>query len=74
MGYFTDIFSTQGDTNSTTLIDAIEPVVTTGMNDSFAQEFNAEEVQRALKQMHPKKSRDVTDASFLLPTLLDFSR
>ena len=74
MGYFTDIFSTQGDTNSTTLIDAIEPVVTTDMNDSFAQEFNAEEVQRALKQMHSKKSRDVTDASFLLPTLLDFSR
>ena len=56
MGYFTDIFNTQGDTDSTTLIDAIEPVVTIDMNDSLTQEFNAEEVHRALKQMHPKKS------------------
>jgi len=56
VGYFTDIFSTQGDTNSTILIDAIEPVVTTDMNDSLTQEFTVEEVHRALKQMHPKKS------------------
>lgn len=56
MGYFTDIFSTQGDTDSTTLIDAIEPVVTTDMNDFLIQEFNVEEVHRALKQMLPKKS------------------
>ena len=56
VGYFTDIFSTQGDTYSTTLIDAIEPVVTTDMNDSLTQEFNAEEVHQASKQMHSKKS------------------
>ncbi|KAK9987988.1 hypothetical protein SO802_028227 [Lithocarpus litseifolius] len=46
----------QGETNSTTLIEAIEPVVTTDMNDSLTQEFNTEEVHKALKQMHPKKS------------------
>ena len=56
VGYFTNIFHTQGETNSTTLIEAIDTVVTTNMNDSLTQEFNDKEVHRALKQMHPKES------------------
>ena len=56
MGYSTDIFRTQGETDSTTLIEAIEPMVTTNMNNSLTQEFKVEEVHKALKQMHPKKS------------------
>lgn len=54
--YFTDIFHSQGQIDSTTLIEVGEPVVTTDMNDFFTQEFKVDEVYRALKQMHPKKS------------------
>ncbi|KAK9992957.1 hypothetical protein SO802_022660 [Lithocarpus litseifolius] len=56
VGYFRDIFHTQGPADSSTLIEAIEPVVTSDMNDSLTQVFQADEVHRALKQMHPKKS------------------
>ena len=56
VGYFRDIFHTQGPTDSSTLIEAIKPVVTSDMNDSLNQVFQADEVHRALKQMHPKKS------------------
>ena len=56
VGYFRDIFHTQGPVDSSTLIEAIEPMVTSDMNDSLTQVFQADEVHRALKQMHPKKS------------------
>ena len=56
VNYFTDIFHSQWQTDSTTLIDAVEPVVSTNMNDFLTQEFRADEVYKALKQRHPKKS------------------
>ena len=56
VGYFRDIFHTQGPVDSFTLIEAIEPVVTSDMNDSLTQAFQADEVHRTLKQMYPKKS------------------
>ena len=56
VGYFRDIFHTQGPVDSFTLIEAIEPMVTSDMNDSLTQAFQADEVHRTLKQMYPKKS------------------
>ena len=56
VGYFRDIFHTQGPADSSTLIEAIQLVVTSDMNDSLTQVFQADEVHRALKQMYPKKS------------------
>ena len=38
------------------LLDVIQPVVTEAMNEYLACEFILDEVHKALKQMHPKKS------------------
>ena len=56
--YFSDMFHSNGPTDTTTLIEAIEPFVSTNMNNFLTQEFRADEVHKALKQMHPKKSPD----------------
>ena len=56
--YFSDMFHSNGPTDTTTLIEAIEPFVSTDMNNFLTQEFRANEVHKALKQMHPKKSPD----------------
>ena len=56
MDYFSNIFCSQGPTDATTLIYDVDPVVSTDINNFLTQEFIAEEVHRALKQMNPKKS------------------
>ena len=38
------------------VIEAIKPFVTSPMNEYLCQTFQAKEVHKALKQMHPKKS------------------
>ena len=50
------MFRSNGPTDITTLIEAIESVVSTNMNNILTQEFKADEVHKALKQMHRKKS------------------
>ena len=54
--YFSDMFHSNGPTDTTTLIEAIEPVVSMDMNNFLTQEFRADEVHKSLKQMHLKKS------------------
>ena len=56
LDYFSNIFKTNGPTDTSTVIDAIQPVVTASMNSFLCQPFRADEVHKALKQMHPKKS------------------
>ena len=56
LNYFTGIFQTNGQMDTTAVIEAIEPVVTGPMNEYLCQTFQAEEFHKALKQMHPKKS------------------
>ena len=53
--YFHSIFQSNGRTEATRVIEAIQPVVTSSMNDALVMEFKAEEVHKALSQMHPKK-------------------
>ena len=53
---FTSIFQTNGLTDTAAVIEAINPVVTGPMNKYLCQTFQAEEVHKALKQMHSKKS------------------
>lgn len=50
------MFCSNGPTDTTILIEAVEPVVSTDMNNFLTQEFRANEVHRALKQVHTKKS------------------
>ena len=52
MGYFHSIFQSNGQTKATRVIEAIQPVVTSSMNDALVMEFKAEEVRKALSQMH----------------------
>ena len=52
--YFSNIFCSQGPTNATTLIDVVDPAVSTDINNFLTQEFMAEEVHKTLKHA-PKK-------------------
>ena len=54
--YVDNIFHSNGPTNTSLLVDAIQPVVTEDMNKFLTQPFTADEVHSALKQMYPKKS------------------
>ena len=56
MEYFTAIFKQNHPTNFEASLSAITTQVTTDMNEELLIEFKAEEVWRALKQMHPIKS------------------
>ena len=56
LDYFTSIFRTNGPTDTTVVVEAIQPVVTDPTNEYLCQPFQADEIHRALKQMHPKKS------------------
>ena len=56
LGYFSNIFHSNGSTDILAIVVAIKPVVTDSMNRFLCQPFQAEEVHRTLKQMHPKKS------------------
>lgn len=58
LDYFSFIFQTNGPTNTSAIIDVVQPVVIDAMNEHLTQDFHADEVHRALKQMHPKKSLD----------------
>ncbi|XP_030970005.1 uncharacterized protein LOC115990301 [Quercus lobata] len=58
LGYFSNIFHSNGPTDTLAVVAAIKLVVTDSMNRFLCQPFQADEVHRALKQMHPKKSAD----------------
>ena len=46
----------QWPTDTSVLVDAVQPMVTDEMNTFLTRAFTTEEVHKALKQMHPKKS------------------
>ena len=54
--YFSNIFQSNGPTDTTSIVAAIQPVMTETMNKFLCQPFQEKEVQKSLKQMHPKKS------------------
>lgn len=56
--YFENIFRSNGLVDILQLVDAVQPMITEEINSSLTQTFTAEEVHKALKQMHPKKSSD----------------
>ena len=49
MAYFSNIFWSNGPTDSTAVVDAMQPRVTEVMNATLTQDFRAEEVIKALK-------------------------
>ena len=72
--YFTNIFESNGLSDVSLVVNVIKPVVTDVMNTGLTQDFQATEVIKALKQMHPKKSsRTLRYAPYILLALLFFS-
>ena len=49
LDYFETIFRSNGPTDTSVLVDAVQPVVTNEMNISLTQTFTGEEVHKALK-------------------------
>ena len=56
MDYFHSIFRTNGQSETVDVITTVQPVVSMSMNEALTMEFQAEEVAKALKQMHLKKA------------------
>ena len=59
VNYLSSILQTNGPTDTSTVVDAILPVVSNVMNDALVQDFRVYEVSKALKQMHLKKKQDL---------------
>ena len=51
--YFEELFTTSRPTVEKEMLDAVHPKVTARMNSTLTREFQAIEVEKALKQMHP---------------------
>ena len=56
LDYFKDIYSTSFPVDFGASLGAVDRKVSDTMNEDLLSDFKAEEVQRALKQMHPTKS------------------
>ena len=56
LDYFNTIFWSNGPTNTAPVTVVVRLMVTTQMNEYLCQPFQADEIHKALKQMHPKKS------------------
>ena len=56
LDYFKDIYSTSFPIDFSASLGAVDKKVSNAMNEDLLSDFKAEEVQRALKQMHPTKS------------------
>ena len=56
LDYFEAIFRSNGPTDTSPLLDAVQPVVIEEMNNSFTRPFTTVEVHKAPRHMHPKKS------------------
>ena len=54
--YFTNIFESNSLSDVSLVVNVIKPVVTDVTNTGLTQDFQATEVIKALKQMHPKKA------------------
>lgn len=57
LNYFIDIFSgNPGDNNVDSILQCVQPIITTEDNNNLVTEFTREEFQDAVNQMHPDKS------------------
>ena len=63
VSYFKNLYSTSYPTRISEVLDTIPTKVTEDMNQRLIQEFTREEVEAALKQMHPTKAPSPDDMS-----------
>ena len=56
VNYFTNLFQTSTPTDFSTVLQGIEPVITTEMNSQLTRPFMRQEVDNAIKQMGPLKA------------------
>ena len=65
VAYYKELFTTSQPTEFSELLHAIQPKVTTSMNQMLTRDFNAAEGKLALKQMHPQKALGPNDMPHL---------
>ena len=53
VGYYKDLFTTSQPTEFSELLQAIQPKVTTSMNQMLTRDYNVVEIKFALKRMYP---------------------
>ena len=56
VSYFEKLYRTSNPDKIAEVVEAIDPKVSAEMNQSLIKQFTREEVEAALKQMHPSKS------------------
>ena len=56
LDYYTDLFTSNNPTGFDEILEAVQPRVTSSMNQKLTMEFTADEVNVALKQMYPLKA------------------
>ena len=61
VAYYKELFTTSQPTKFSELLRAVQPKVTTSMNQMLTRDFNVAEVKLALKQMHPQKAPSLDD-------------
>ena len=54
--YFPNLFTMSNPTNSESVLDLVDKVVTPDMNHTLLQPYTPDEVKMALFNMHPSKS------------------
>lgn len=56
VNYFANLFTTSNDLDMDHVLSCVTPIVTVEMNDSLTRPYTREEIEIALKQMHPHKA------------------
>ena len=56
LDYYTDLFTSSNLIDFDEILGAMQPRVTSSMNQKITMEFTADEVNMALKQMYPLKA------------------
>lgn len=56
LDYFSEIYSTEHPNINEASLDAVNPRISLEMNNKLLRDFKANEIKRALNQMHPTKA------------------
>ena len=73
VAYFDKLFTSSKPDDFTEILHAIQPKVTTAMNEDLTQAYMAQEIRVALKQMYPMKASGLDCMPpIFFPTFLEY--
>nr|POE86412.1 hypothetical protein CFP56_17290 [Quercus suber] len=67
---YTDLFTSSNPTGFDEILEAVQPKVTSSMNQKLTMEFTADEVNVVLKQMYPLKAPGPDTSAFVIRAVL----